>query len=139
MKLVPLCTLIYERPSAHHTSGPLEGGDAIGWVIGEGQVTGSRLNGRLKRFTKPLHRADGVHQPETHGVIIAAEGLIFYELRGLSPAPIGSGRQVFGGVTFRTDVPAYAWLNRTYAVAETSYDGQAGGLEYRLYECRSDD
>ena len=139
MKLVPLFTLTYDRPLEHRASGPLAGGDAIGWVVGEGRVSGERLNGTLRRFTKPLHRADGVHEPETHGVIVAAEGLVFYDMRGLSPSPVGQARQVFGGVTFRTDVPAYEWLNRVYAVAETMYDGKAGGLEYRLYECRADE
>jgi hypothetical protein len=42
-------------------------------------------------------------------------------------------------MTFRTDSPAYSWLNAVYALAEAHYDTRGGSIEYRVFECAPDD
>lgn len=140
MKLVPLCTMTH-RQTEYVSSGPLPGGDSIGFVLAEGEVTGERLAGTTKRHNFAYHRADGVNLPNTQGVIATHDGAtVFFEIHGLSPLPRPGTtvRDAFAGIMFRTADPRYAWLNSVYGVCEGRY---AGGpvAGYDIYECRSDD
>ena len=141
MKLVPLFTMT-NRQTASLGSGPLVGGDTIAFVLGEGEIAGERIRGTLQRANLARHRADGVNIPDTHGVITTDDDAhIFFELRGqAAPPAAGSAiRNVFAGMTFRTDSPAYSWLNAVYALAEAHYDTRGGSIEYHVFECAPDD
>jgi hypothetical protein len=141
MKLVPLFTMT-NRQTVSIGSGPLAGGDTIGFVLGEGDIAGERVRGTLQRANLARHRADGVNVPDTHGVISTDDGAsIFFELRGQAAAPAtGSAiRNVFAAMTFRTSAPAYGWLNAVFALAEAHYDTRGGSIEYRVFECAPDD
>jgi hypothetical protein len=140
MKLVPLCTMAGQR-TAYSYSDPLPGGDRVGWVVGEGVVRGERLSGTLRRSNRPLHRADGVNVDSTDGVITTDGGPVFYSLRGIAVkrSADAEDRTIFASVTFRTAVPDHAWLNAVFCVAEATWDGKGGPVEYQVYECRQDD
>jgi hypothetical protein len=137
VKLVPLFTMRHRQTAAVY-SDPLPGGETVGWVIGEGVVSGARIRGTLQRANRPWHRADGVQVPDSHGIITTDDGAsVFFELRGLGRPASGDTRpEAYGGLTFRTSEARYAWLNSVFAVAERTDDGGPDGVAYEVYECQ---
>ena len=137
MKLIPLFEMTGSGTEKSYTEA-LAGGERVGFVIGEGVVTGERLSGTFRRANAPHHRADDVNVEDTHGVITTRDGaLVIYTMRGIA-VRIEDGRderQIFAAMTFRTSDPRLAWLARVFAVAEARYDGRGGPSAYRVYEC----
>ena len=127
------------RPTVSVYSDELPGGEKVGWVVGNGSVSGERIRGSLQRANRPWHRADGLQVPDSHGVITTDDGAaVFYEYRGLGRAAKGAP-EGYGALTFRTADARYSWLNSVFAVAERRDGGGADAVTYAVYECRPGD
>ncbi len=103
---------------------------------GEGQVTGPRLQGQARWVNHPHRRSDGVLLPDTHGIIMTADGAaILFALQGRTFFADGKGNQLLW-VTFEAEDEQYRWLNTAFCVLEGVII--AGSMQARVYECMNE-
>ena len=107
--------------------------EGAGYGEGDGQVSGSRLNGIVRWVNHPHRRSDGVMLPEAHGVIQTDdEATLLFSLQGRT-AFVGEQGQQLLLVLFETDAEQHLWLNNALCVLEGVIE--AGKMRARIYVC----
>ncbi len=62
---------------------PYGGEEGTGYGEGDGTLTGPKLQGKARWVNHPHRRGDGAMLPDTHGVILTADGAqIMFSLQG---------------------------------------------------------
>jgi hypothetical protein len=91
-----------------------------------------RLEGEASWSNFPKLRGDFAY-PDARGfVTLAAGGLVFFSLSGLSSLRDGRGVHT---MTFQTENADHLWLNDVIAVGEGSVDPVRRVVAMRYYEC----
>ena len=125
-ELIPICTLVYGPESFQMIGETPEGLLGVG-TMGEGTVTGPRLNGTVLRGTQDwsLVREDGIHRPECRAVLRTHDGAIiqlaYQGFMDLGPDGYEQRKQgVRAGpyhprtmIRMLTESADYAWVNRS--------------------------
>jgi Protein of unknown function (DUF3237) len=138
MRLQKLCSLEIRYLDSHFPS-PYGDESGPGWGIGEGTVSGDRLNGTMRWSNHPARRSDAVALPDFRGVISTADGAkVLVSLTGRtvfeSRGDERVGRQLVMAL-FESDDEQYAWLNNEVGVAEGIFDPQNNRARIEVYLC----
>ena len=141
MRLQKLCSLELRYLDDHFPK-PYGDESGPGWGIGEGSVSGDRLNGAIKWSNHPSVRSDGVALPDFRGVISTADGAkVLVSLTGrtvfLPRENETVGRQLLMAL-FESDDEQYAWLNREVCIAEGIHDPQNPPSRTEIYLCTNE-
>jgi hypothetical protein len=117
---------------------PYGGEEGSGYGEGDGTVTGSQLQGRVRWVNHPHRRSDGTMVPHVHGVIMTDDhAVILFTLQGRTVFEQHQGKQLLS-VIFEAEAEAYRWLNAAFCVLEGLIDGERLSMRARIYACRSD-
>ncbi len=125
-ELIPICTLVYQSESFQMIGETPEGLLAVG-TMGEGTVTGPKINGTLLRGTQDwsLVREDGIHRPECRAILKTHDDAIiqlaYHGFMDLGPDGYEKRKQGLRGgslhprttIRMLTSSPDYAWVNRS--------------------------
>ena len=97
---------------------PYGGEEGTGYGEGDGSVTGSRIQGKLRWVNHPHRRSDGIMLPDAHGIIVTNDNaLILFTLQGRTVFDQSQGKQLLS-VIFEAEAEPYRWLNESLCVLE---------------------
>ena len=117
---------------------PFGGEEGTGYGEGDGNVSGPRINGKLRWVNHPHRRSDGMMLPDAHGVIVTDDqAIVMFTLQGRKVFEKNQGIQLLS-VKFEAEVEAYHWLNETFCVLEGLIDGERMQMNARVYACQSE-
>jgi len=117
---------------------PYGGEEGAGYGEGDGTVTGSRLQGRMRWINHPHRRSDGTMLPDAHGIILTDDNaVVMFTLQGRTVFEQEQGKQLLS-VIFEAEAEAYRWLNTTFCILEGLIDGERLQMRARVYACHSD-
>ncbi len=143
MRLEHLCALDLKYDGDFHYVSPYQGESGIGWGIGDGSVTGDRLQGTVKWSNQPSGRGDGVMLPCARGVITTVDGAeVMFDLTGRTvfvdqPSGDTVGRQLLMTL-FETENDSYEWLNNTVCVTEGKIDPERLVTHMEVWLCHTE-
>lgn len=126
MRLEHLCSIDLKYVGGFHLVRPYGNESGLGWGVGDGTVTGGRLNGTVQWSNQPRRRGDGAMLPNARGVITTGEGAeVLFDLTGrtvwVERGNETVGRQLLMAL-FEAADERYAWLNNTVCIAEGVID-----------------
>jgi hypothetical protein len=144
MRLEYICDmeLVYREESLYTNKfvmvRPFGNEEGTGYGEGDGNVTGTRINGSLRWVNHPHRRSDGTMIPDAHGVIVTHDNaIILFTLQGRTVFEQEQGKQLLS-VIFEAEAESYRWLNATFCILEGLIDGARLRMRARVYACRSD-
>jgi hypothetical protein len=112
--------------------------EGTGYGEGDATFTGPKLRGTARWVNHPHRRSDGAMLPDTHGVILTADGAqIMFSFRGRTFFEGEIGKQLLT-VTFEAEDERYRWLNTSFCVLEGVIDGERLSMRARIYACVND-
>ena len=122
MRLEPLCAIDLKYVGGFHLVRPYGNESGLGWGVGEGTVTGERLNGKVQWSNHPRRRGDGTMLPNARGVITTGEGAeVLVDLVGRT-VEVERGNETVGRqlmmTLFESADERYSWLNNTVCISE---------------------
>ncbi len=144
MRLEHVCDmeLAYREESAYGGTflliRPYGGEEGTGYGEGDGTLTGPKLQGKARWVNHPHRRSDGAMLPDTHGVILTADGAqIMFSLQGRTFFEDEKGKQLLI-VTFEAEDERYRWLNTSCCMLEGIVDAATSSMRARIYACVND-
>ena len=115
---------------------PYGGEEGTGYGEGDGSVTGSRIQGKLRWVNHPHRRSDGIMLPDAHGIIVTNDNaLILFTLQGRTVFDQSQGKQLLS-VIFEAEAEPYRWLNESLCVLEGLIESEH--MRAKIYACHSD-
>jgi hypothetical protein len=140
MRLEKLCSVDFRYLDSYFPR-PYGDESGPGWGVGEGTVSGERLNGTLTWSNHPSLRSDGVALPDFRGVITTADGSkVMISFTGRTAfVPRGTetvGRQLLM-VLFESEDEDYTWLNTEVCVGEGVHDPHPPS-HFEVYLCKNE-
>jgi hypothetical protein len=112
--------------------------EGTGYGEGDGQVSGTQLNGTLRWVNHPHRRSDGTMLPDAHGVILTDDGaMLLFSLQGRTTFVGDQGQQLLR-VLFETDAERYRWLNSALCVLEGQVEAARMGIRAQVFVCVSE-
>jgi hypothetical protein len=147
MKLIPLFDGELRFDETTEVAFPSHGedGDWLGYVEGDGAVSGERLAGELRWTNHPRRRADGTWLPRFEGVIRTNDSAeILFSFHGYNQGvkdPLNNDhRTALAALTLASASPAYQWVNQVFGVIEADVRPSADPERWwlRAYECVSE-
>jgi hypothetical protein len=147
MKLIPLFDGELRFDERTEVAFPSHGedGDWVGYVEGDGAVTGERLAGELRWTNHPRRRADGTWLPRFEGSIKTNDSAeILFSFHGYNQGVDGPDdndhRTALAALTLASASPAYQWVNQVFAVIEADVRPSADPERWwlRAYECANE-
>lgn len=114
-------------------------GDRLIYEVESGEITGERLQGKMKGQSTAdwlVIGPDGTATLDVRSVFETDDGaLIFIHYTGRTDVSAGPGKApLFAAPLFETGDDRYRWLNRVQAVAKGRLAGNT--LSYELFEVR---
>lgn len=114
---------------------PYGGEEGKGYGEGDGTVTGTKLNGKLRWVNHPHRRSDGAMLPDVHGVILTDDGAtVMFNLQGRTFFEGKTGKQLLL-TNFEAEDERYLWLNSALCVLEGVIDAERLIMRARVYAC----
>jgi hypothetical protein len=122
-----------------------EDGDWFSYVMGDGEVTGERLSGKVTWTNHPRRRADGTWLPDFTGVIVTDDGVeILFFFHGYNQGVAGpedyDHRTAVAALTLVAGDDRYRWVNDVFAILEADVKPSANPEVWQIsaYECVND-
>jgi hypothetical protein len=142
MRLERLCTMDLAYVGGFHLVRPYGNESGIGWGIGEGTVSGDRVEGAVRWSNQPRRRGDGAMLPNARGVITTSDGAeIIFGLTGRTVWVEREGSEVGRQLLmtlFESEDERYAWLNNTVCMAEGVIDPETLVVHFEIHLCESE-
>lgn len=142
MRLEHLCAIDLKYVGGFHLVRPYGNESGLGWGVGEGTVTGERLNGKVQWSNHPRRRGDGTMLPNARGVITTGEGAeVLVDLSGRT-VEVERGNETVGRqllmTLFESADERYSWLNNTVCIAEGVLDTATLVIHLEVNLCGSE-